>query len=609
MLKRTVSGIMLTLLLILMLSALRFSSGHVPTMDYPIFELLSMHSTPLVGGVDMEFTFNNTGYPATTGTVWVPWEKVAYDTPLEGEPPSGNINETLLELDVNGDGDKLDVFTVRYVNDTQAEVDNEVANAMKIPEQTFWFTGGRFEVREKNNFTIGTKTHALYAVRNTYASFALDNFFHDHPSPNIEIYISQMVTSPRNASTAEVTSLKLNGNPVPYEFNWTNHEFSAEAEQWRADNAYVYPLGFLNSNAVFTVELSVRGEPGSYILYAILNWAPDTLHRYVYVIDDIVETPFGKCIPLGKGLPHAYNNIPFEIWGVSLSVYHTETSKFYEVYDLSGYIANKIHIIQASAWATKVPDNVVVGQIRVYYMDGTFSSLDLICGVNTAEWAYDRPENQLYLQHTKIPPAFSYWTNTDSAYFYWGHNFYVVIDTDEGKQLSYLELILDPRSYTSPADWYGISINAITLEVPLEIRSTIDIEPKTLNLRSSGKWITAYIELLEGYDVADINVSTIMLNGTVPAELSPTAIGDYDNDTVPDLMVKFDRAKTIEYILANVNTRGRFMTITLTITGKLNDGTPFQGSDTIKIIYINRNYEMLLAHILRYETYMQRFFN
>jgi hypothetical protein len=178
-------------------------------------------------------------------------------------------------------------------------------------------------------------------------------------------------------------------------------------------------------------------------------------------------------IPLGEGLPHVYNNIPFEIWGVSLSVYHNVTSKLYEVYDLSGYIANKIHIIQASCWADNVPDNVVVGQIRVYYMDGTFSSLDLICGVNTAEWAYDRPELQLYLQHTKIPPAFSYWcTDSDS---YWGHRFYVVIDTDEGKQLSYLELILDPRSYTgqsyygySPADWYGISMNAITLELPLE---------------------------------------------------------------------------------------------------------------------------------------------
>ena len=127
-------------------------------------------------------------------------------------------------------------------------------------------------------------------------------------------------------------------------------------------------------------------------------------------------------------------------------------------------------------------------------------------------------------------------------------------------------------------------------EFMLKTATFIDFNPDTLNLKSKGSVVTVYIEFPEGYDVADINVSTIMLNGTVPAELSPTAIGDYDNDTIPDLMVKFDRAKLISYILANVNVtqliEERSMTVTLTITGKLKNGTPFQGSDTIKIIYV-----------------------
>jgi hypothetical protein len=121
------------------------------------------------------------------------------------------------------------------------------------------------------------------------------------------------------------------------------------------------------------------------------------------------------------------------------------------------------------------------------------------------------------------------------------------------------------------------------------ITATIDITPQSLNLRSIGKWVTAYIELPEGYDVGSINVSSIMLNGTIPVNLkAPTAIGDYDGDAVPDLMVKFDRAKVINYIFDNVDVaqllEERFMTITLTITGRLNDGTQFQGSDNIKII-------------------------
>lgn len=116
------------------------------------------------------------------------------------------------------------------------------------------------------------------------------------------------------------------------------------------------------------------------------------------------------------------------------------------------------------------------------------------------------------------------------------------------------------------------------------IKAVVDVNPLTLNLQSSGKWTTAYIELPEGHDVANINVTTIKLNGTVSAELKPTAIGDYDNDAIPDLMVKFDRAKVAEYILNSVIMTGKSVTVTLTINGKLNDGTTFQGSGAIRII-------------------------
>jgi len=126
------------------------------------------------------------------------------------------------------------------------------------------------------------------------------------------------------------------------------------------------------------------------------------------------------------------------------------------------------------------------------------------------------------------------------------------------------------------------------------IHAAINIDPDTLNLRSMGQLITAYIQLPEAYDVAYINISTIMLNETVSAELIPTTIGDYDNDIIPDLMVKFDRAKTISYILGNVDltelSEKRFITVTLTLTGRLNDGTPFQGSDTISILIKTAGY-------------------
>jgi hypothetical protein len=121
------------------------------------------------------------------------------------------------------------------------------------------------------------------------------------------------------------------------------------------------------------------------------------------------------------------------------------------------------------------------------------------------------------------------------------------------------------------------------------VAAVIDIDPDTLNLRTFvDRWITCYVELPEGYDVSDIDVSSMLLNNTVSAEVTPTNIGDWDGDGIPDLMVKFDRAELFSYIMANVNvtelTEQKFMTIVLTLTFELYGGTPFLGSSITRIV-------------------------
>jgi hypothetical protein len=113
------------------------------------------------------------------------------------------------------------------------------------------------------------------------------------------------------------------------------------------------------------------------------------------------------------------------------------------------------------------------------------------------------------------------------------------------------------------------------------IPAGVGISPEPLNLKSNVKLITACIELPEGYNVADIDVSTVKLNGTIPVDLSvPPTIGDYDNDGVPDLTVKFNRTAISEYILS----RGiKYGEVTLTATGKLNDETMFEGNSVIRV--------------------------
>ena len=110
--------------------------------------------------------------------------------------------------------------------------------------------------------------------------------------------------------------------------------------------------------------------------------------------------------------------------------------------------------------------------------------------------------------------------------------------------------------------------------------ASVDIDPNTLNLKSRGKWITSYIELSGGFVVGDIDVSSIMLNGTLHAAPKPTSIGDNDNDGIPDLMVKFDRQAIITWLKDEGIYGGE---VTFTVTGTVAD-KPFEGHDTIRII-------------------------
>ena len=94
-------------------------------------------------------------------------------------------------------------------------------------------------------------------------------------------------------------------------------------------------------------------------------------------------------------------------------------------------------------------------------------------------------------------------------------------------------------------------------------------------------WVSAYIELPSGYSVLEINVSSILLNNTVSVDLTaPTEIGDYDNDTVLDLMVNFNRTTLSEFIVSQGITTGN---VSLKMTCQLNNGTLFEATQTLQI--------------------------
>lgn len=113
------------------------------------------------------------------------------------------------------------------------------------------------------------------------------------------------------------------------------------------------------------------------------------------------------------------------------------------------------------------------------------------------------------------------------------------------------------------------------------IPAIIDFDPDTLNKasKSGENSVTVYIELPKSYDVADIDVSTVKLSterGTVSAQLTPTEVGDYDNDGILDRMVKFDRQAVIEIVNAGDQVK-------ITVRGEVAE-KQFEGSDTIRVV-------------------------
>jgi len=113
--------------------------------------------------------------------------------------------------------------------------------------------------------------------------------------------------------------------------------------------------------------------------------------------------------------------------------------------------------------------------------------------------------------------------------------------------------------------------------MPPPIKAHVEMYPSVLNTRSKGNWVTCYLELEEGYSAADINVSTILLNMSIPARLHPTSLGDSDGDGIPDLMVKFEREPLLTALPSGD-------TADLIVTGSLFDGTRFRGHQTVRVV-------------------------
>jgi hypothetical protein len=116
---------------------------------------------------------------------------------------------------------------------------------------------------------------------------------------------------------------------------------------------------------------------------------------------------------------------------------------------------------------------------------------------------------------------------------------------DDGRVGGYFQ----PRANTGAAltaTWSNIQFNGCSVPVAFTLM------PSVLNRNSKGKWVSAILQPTPPASPSDIDLGSILVNGTVGvAAGAPTSIGDANGDGIPDLSIKLDRSALLASLSGN----------------------------------------------------------
>ena len=222
----------------------------------------------------------------------------------------------------------------------------------------------------------------------------------------------------------------------------------------------------------------------------------------------------------------------------------------------------------------EIPDatSLIFEDVEIYYLPSNLDYQIRLEAFDEGSMDLSIVDKDFTLVYDKVPIT----DRTNGYLFLPSENINLILELDNDGD-GIIDVHLIPTSY----------------EIEGNIPATIDINPDTLNLKSNGEWITAYIELPDGSDISNINVSTINLtnaSGEIIASIdssAPVSIGDYDFDGIPDLMVKFNKSTVTTHLeetfVIEEETRINHF-VELKVIGELEVGIPFKGTDTIRMI-------------------------
>lgn len=235
------------------------------------------------GNYNFNVTVQNTGDAATAGVVPISWENIMYSISLSDG--TGTLEESAVDLDLNGDGDKTDDFGVTWfhndtrqwdavindgLNDIYAYSLNEGSAENPISPRTYFING------KPKTFELGTETHTLYGANNDEAMFGLgDAKIVNHPSPNYEFLIDSKISA---------ADFKINGKTPEVNHTFTGFDWTAETKiEFTAYIISELPFEIGAGEEVTFSCTFVAHENVTSVVYFIINWSYDGNTRRVWV--------------------------------------------------------------------------------------------------------------------------------------------------------------------------------------------------------------------------------------------------------------------------------------------------------------------------------------
>ena len=391
-----------------------------------------------------------------------------------------------------------------------------------------------------NQWSIETvDTHAIGCL---YTSLALDDSWHPHisyhRSGDFDLMYAKMVDDrwhievvDSNGSVGYDTSIALDTESYPHiaYYSGTHNELRYAA--WSGNEWFVETV---EANLLVSTFNSLALDSSNNPHISYINYAKYTLNYAkrigAWQLEVVTPAYFSGYYP--------YTSVAVD------SSDHPHIS----FYDQTGEDL-KYASWNGTEWAIETVDTGGPIEGRA----GAFSSLVLDSGDHPHISYHDRTGGRLKYAHwngsgwgievVDGPDNVGLWTS-------------IAIDGSDNPHISYSDDRKGAIKYATKADLQPPSRSIF-----------LDIDPDTLNLKSKGRWITAYLST--NASIYDVDLSSILLQEALAPER-----WDYQDDV---LMLKFNRQEFMDTVQVGES-------VEVKIAGRWEDGTSFEAYDYIRVI-------------------------